>query len=131
MDRYYSELISLLDKMYEVNQYCSTTTKNTTKTTKNVNLNTRVSDDKNGVTVNVWLPGFKKSNVAIDVDGNILTIKSVKTEKDSCFFFEFDNEYNIPDKVDKQAITAELEDGVLKLNLPYAKKTSVGKITIM
>ena len=78
--------------------------------------------------VHVSLPGLKKEDIKIDVDGDRLTIsgeRKVKNETNEekfhmveSFFGKFSRSFNLPENVDKQNIEAELADGILTLSIP-------------
>lgn len=74
-------------------------------------------------------PGFKKDDFNIDVDNGILTISSEKKDEkeekegDKITRREFEyssfcRSFTLPENVDDKAITAEYEDGLLKLEIP-------------
>jgi HSP20 family protein len=74
------------------------------------------------------VPGMKKEDFKIDVDGNMLTISSEKEEskeeKDKKFtrkeynYSSFSRCFTLPEEVNKEKIDAKYEDGVLKISLP-------------
>ncbi|MES2781083.1 MAG: Hsp20/alpha crystallin family protein [Bacteroidota bacterium] len=78
--------------------------------------------------VHLSLPGLKKEDIKIDVNGDMLTIsgerkaKSESTEEKfhmaESFYGRFSRSFNLPEHVDKQNIDAELTDGILKLSIP-------------
>lgn len=75
------------------------------------------------------LPGFKKENISIDIDDHYLTIKAERLMESSAkdsrgqyisrerSFGSFARSFNVS-AVDTERITAEYQDGVLKLALP-------------
>ena len=74
------------------------------------------------------LPGVDEDDVSISVDGDIVTIKGEKRdtreEKGKNYYFSersygaFKRAFHLPRDVDKDAITAELDKGVLTVILP-------------
>jgi HSP20 family protein len=75
------------------------------------------------------VPGLKKDDFKIDLEGNLLTISSEKEEsreeKDKKFtrkeynYTSFSRSFTLPDEVNQEKIEAKYEDGVLKIVLPY------------
>jgi len=96
-----------------------------------------ITENKDEYKVALAVPGMKKDDFNIDIDGNMLTISSekeeTKEEKDKKFtrkeynFSSFSRSFTLPDEVNKEKIEAKYEDGVLKLSLP--RKEELKKIT--
>jgi HSP20 family protein len=73
------------------------------------------------------LPGLKKEEVKIDLEGDVLTIsgerkfkhenKDDKYHMVENFYGTFSRSFTLPDNANKEAIEAELTDGVLKLEM--------------
>lgn len=89
--------------------------------------------------VNIWeteeayvlelaVPGFKKEDVKISLDGKSLRIvgeipekeeESVKNFKRREFYYtNFDRSYELPEGIDVNNIEASYENGILMINLP-------------
>ncbi len=74
------------------------------------------------------VPGLKKDDFKIDLEGNMLTISSEKEEsreeKDKKFtrkeynYTSFSRSFTLPDEVNQEKIEAKYEDGVLKILMP-------------
>ena len=87
-----------------------------------------ITEYKESYEVALAVPGMKKGDLKIDVQGNILTISSEKEEtqeeKDKSFtrkeynYSSFSRSFTLPDGVNQEKIEASYEDGVLKLILP-------------
>lgn len=89
------------------------------------------------------VPGMKKDDFKIDIDGNMLTITSEKEEKieekerkftrKEYSYSSFSRTFTLPEAVNKDKIEARYEDGVLKIALPYKealKKPEAKHITV-
>jgi HSP20 family protein len=97
-------------------------------------VNIAESNESYGVSLAV--PGMKKEDFNIDVNGNILTIscekEETKEEKDAMFnrkeynYSSFSRSFTLPDEVNKERIDANYTDGVLKIMLP--KKDEAKKL---
>jgi HSP20 family protein len=99
-----------------------------------------IVENKEDYMVSLAVPGMKKDDFNIDVEGNMLTISSEKEEskeeKEDKYtrkeynYSSFSRSFTLPDEVNKEKIEAKYEDGVLKLMLPKkeeAKKLAAGK----
>ena len=85
------------------------------------------------------VPGMKKNDFKIDIDGNMLTISAEveerKEEKKEEFtreeynFSSFSRTFTLPDEVNKEKVEAIYVDGVLKLSLPKKEEAKKALIT--
>ncbi len=102
-----------------------------------------IIEEKNDYMVSMAVPGMKKDDFVIDVEGNMLTISSEKEEhkeeKDKKFtkkeynFSSFSRCFTLPEEINKEKIEARYEDGVLKVILPFregAKKLTAKHIAV-
>ena len=102
-----------------------------------------ITENKDQYMVSLAVPGMKKDDFKIDVEGNMLTISSEKEEskeeKDKKFtrkeysYSSFSRSFTLPEEVNKEKIEAKYEEGVLKLMLPRkeeAKKPSAKQIAV-
>lgn len=89
---------------------------------------TDVTENAKSFDVHVSLPGLKKEDIKIDVEGDMLTISGERKLKNETndekfhmvesFYGKFSRSFTLPENVDKQHIDAELTDGILKLTIP-------------
>lgn len=102
-----------------------------------------ITEKKDEYLVSLAVPGMKKDDFNIDIDGNMLTISSEKEdskeEKDKKFtrkeynYSSFSRSFTLPEEINKEKIEAKYEDGVLKISLPRkeeAKKLSAKHIAV-
>jgi HSP20 family protein len=102
-----------------------------------------ITENKDDYMVSLAVPGMKKDDFKIDVEGNMLTISSEKEEskeeKDKKFtrkeysYSSFSRSFTLPEEINKEKIEAKYEDGVLKIALPRkdeAKKLSAKHIAV-
>jgi HSP20 family molecular chaperone IbpA len=77
-------------------------------------------------TYTAWfmLPGFKKTDVSVSVDGDIINIKSNESVKSNELLFSFDKKYNKPDGADLSKLHAKMEDGILTVVIPLDGKVN-------
>ena len=99
-----------------------------------------VTENGDHYNVSLAVPGLKKEDFKIDIDGNMLTISSEKEEnkeeKDEKYtrkeysYSSFSRSFALPEDVKEEAIEAKYQDGILNLRLPRkedAKKVSASK----
>ncbi len=101
-----------------------------------------VKEDADKYTMEVAVPGIKKEYVRIDLnkDGDLeLAIEnklehheeSGKAERKEHYlrrefsYTNYQQTYSLPDDVEKEKITAKVEDGILSIVLPKIKKSEV------
>lgn len=102
-----------------------------------------ITEGKDEYQVSLAVPGMKKDDFKIDVDGNLLSISSEKEEKkeekDKKFtrqeysYSSFCRSFTLPEEVNKEKIDARYENGVLTLSLPMkeaAKKPASKQIAV-
>ncbi len=102
-------------------------------------VNTR--EGKNAYHIEVELPGIKKEEVDVKVDGNVLTISGERTLRDEVKeedyhkvesrYGVFSRSFTLPEKVDVEHIHAESENGIVEIIIPKLTiDTSSRKIEI-
>lgn len=91
-----------------------------------------IKDQENEFIVELSVPGIKKEEVKINLDNDILTISFENVQEDEkktdtyCrreFYSEsFERSFTIPKSINKEEISAKMEDGILILTIPKLKK---------
>jgi HSP20 family protein len=87
------------------------------------------------------LPGVKKEDITVSVDGRVLTIGGIRQEEKEnkearyytteCFTGVFSRSFALPEGVDADKIQAQYRDGVLEIRIPLsAAKTAKATIPI-
>lgn len=102
-----------------------------------------ITENNGTYELSLAVPGMKKDDFKIDIDGDILTISSekeeTKEEKEKKFtrkeynYTAFSRSFTLPSQVNKDKIDALYENGVLKLSLPVkeeVKKNSSKQIAV-
>jgi HSP20 family protein len=111
---------------------------------RNINIPAvNITEHKDAYQVELAVPGMKKDDFKIDVNGNMLTISSEKEErkeeKDKKFtrkeynYSSFSRSFTLPEEINREKIEAKYEDGLLKIALPRkegAKKLSAKHIAV-
>lgn len=83
------------------------------------------------------LPGVSVDNVDLNVVEKVLHVTASRAPKDGVEFVRqerkfgtVERKFNLPDRVDAEGIEAEMNSGVLTLNIPKAPEAQVKKIQI-
>lgn len=98
-----------------------------------------VTENDKDYQVRAEIPGAKKEDIRVTVDGNFVSISAeVRKEKEEksggrvllkeTYFGSVSRGFSLAHEVDAKAVVAKLEDGVLKLTLP--KRQGAGARTV-
>jgi len=95
-----------------------------------------ITETKDDFNLSFAIPGMKKDDFDINVDGNMLTVSCEKEEtrkehdqkytRKEYNYSSFSRSFSLPEEVSKDKIQASYEDGVLTLQLP--KKEEARKL---
>jgi HSP20 family protein len=85
-----------------------------------------VIEEKEHFNIYMALPGLKKSDLKIDLEGDVLKVWKKKEETEMSFNFtrkefdysEFERSFNLPEDIDREKIKASMENGILNITLP-------------
>ena len=100
---------------------------------------TDIFETEGALTVVMEMPGVDRSDVAINVEKNVLSVegriqfskydnlKPVYTEYN---IGHFSRSFTLSNQIDQHGIAAKVEDGVLTLTLPKAKEATARRIEI-
>jgi len=99
-----------------------------------------VHEDEDALVLRAELPGVKREDIDIQVDGNVLTVKGerkIESEKEGRRYHRIERSYGtfvrqfqLPTNVDANAIDAQLTDGILVLRLPKKAELKTRKIEV-
>ena len=92
-------------------------------------------------TVKAEIPGVKKDDIQVSIDGNEVTISGeIKKESEEKkgeemlrserYYGKVSRSFTLPHDVDEANVVAKYADGVLKLTLPMKSKSASRKITV-
>ena len=86
------------------------------------------------------LPGMQKEEVKISLDGNVLTIRGEKKMEELLDIVEyrrvernygvFERCFKLPQEIQENEISAEMENGILKIKIPKTEKIEPRQIAI-
>ena len=96
-----------------------------------------------GVVVRADIPGVKKEDIKVDVNGNVVSISAeVKEEKEQeqkegarvirseRYYGSLSRSFSLGQDVDDKAANAKYTDGVLELTLPKKAGSQPGKVVV-
>ncbi|MBU0993183.1 MAG: Hsp20/alpha crystallin family protein [Proteobacteria bacterium] len=99
-----------------------------------------IYDNDNSIVFNADLPGVKKEDISVDMDGNILTLKATRNydkeinEKNfyrkERAFGTFKRSFTLPENVNPETINAEFQDGVLKIEVAKPEEKKAKQIAV-
>jgi len=107
----------------------------------NIDIKLDVKETDKEFLVDAEIPGAKKENIMVDVDGDTVSIRAeVKSEREEkkgekIVYSErsygmVSRSFTLPTDVDDKAVKAEYKDGVLKLVLPKKSNGAGRRITV-
>jgi HSP20 family protein len=100
-----------------------------------------VTENDKDYQVRAEIPGAKKEDIRVQVDGNFVSISAeVKREKEEksggrvllkeTYYGSASRGFSLAHEIDDKAVSAKLEDGVLKLTLPKRAGSGARPIAI-
>lgn len=100
-----------------------------------------VSETKKNYVLDMAVPGAKKDEINLEIDGNVLRIfaehKEEKNEEKKDFsrrefqYNSFERRFTLPDNTDKSSVEANYDNGILKISIPKVENhKSSNKIKI-
>lgn len=98
-----------------------------------------IHEGPDGLTLEADLPGANESNLVIQLEHNVLTLDARIDEPDAdparlihqeFPIGDYHRSFILSDDVDRDRITAELKDGVLKLFLPRTDRVRARRVEI-
>ena len=106
-----------------------------------VEIKVDVKEDDKAYTIRAEIPGAKKDDIKVDIDGNLVSLRAdVKQEKEEkkgekVVYSEraygmASRSFTLPAEVDAKAVKAEYKDGLLSLTLPKKANGSAQRIAI-
>lgn len=100
-----------------------------------------VKENDGAYVVRADIPGVKKENINVDIDGNVVSISAeVKEEKEEKegervirserYYGSMSRSFSLAQDVDEKTAKAKYTDGVLELTLPKKAGSHTGKIAV-
>jgi len=91
---------------------------------------TNISSTRQGILVEIEMPGFSKSDIAVDTKNGVLTVSGTRADiKREYHQREFGStsikrSWTLPRTVDVDRVDATYEAGILSIDLPYRVEAS-------
>lgn len=96
-----------------------------------------IYETSDGLVVKADLPGVAKDGVDVSIENSLLTIRGKATHSapGEIVYREYDllnfyRQFELSERVDQTKISAELQNGVLTLNLPKAEEAKPRRIDV-
>lgn len=99
-----------------------------------------VKEDDRGYAVHAEIPGVKKEDIHVTIDGNQVSSAEIKQEKEvkdggkvlraERYFGKVSHSFSLVSDIAESAAQAQYNDGLLELTLPKKAATSAKKLTI-
>lgn len=100
-----------------------------------------VAQNDKAYTVKADIPGVKKEDIHVEIDGNVVSINAeVKKEteekqgervvRSERYYGKLERSFTLEHDVDGAAVDAKYSDGVLNLTLPKKAKSTTNKIAV-
>jgi HSP20 family protein len=96
-----------------------------------------ISEGKDSYSVHAELPGLKKEDVTIKIDGDVLSIqgeRKIETEKGERNYHRVERSYGsfvrsfqLPDNIDSDHVKASFNNGVLEVSVPKTEPKAKGR----
>ncbi len=96
-----------------------------------------IKEAENAYHVELAAPGMKKDDFKIELDENLLTIRTEKTEehneenerytKREFNYTSFVRSFRLPEEVNQEEISASYENGILRLSIPKLAEAKKNK----
>lgn len=100
-----------------------------------------VGDSKEAYTIKAEVPGVKKDDIHVSIDGSVVTISAEVKQEDKQtkdeqvlraerYYGSVSRSFQLPQEVDAGAAKAKYENGVLNLTLPKIAPVSTRRLAI-
>lgn len=99
-----------------------------------------IFDTENATVIKADLPGIKKEDITINMEGNVLSVSGQRNVDDEVkkenyyrrerSFGMFKREFTMPITVDVEKIKAEFKDGVLRIEIPKPEEKKPKSIAV-
>lgn len=97
-----------------------------------------VDEDEQNFTIRMGVPGWKENDIHVEVDENVLTVRGQhdssaepdKNGQQAHWQRSFSQSLSLPQTIDAEKITADLDKGLLTICLPKKPQVEPKKITV-
>lgn len=89
-----------------------------------------IHEDDEKYILEMSLPGFDKKEILMNVDNGVLTVEYENDEENSYWKKPFKKQFGLNNKVDVEKISAKMDKGILKIELPKTEVIKPKKLLI-
>lgn len=99
-----------------------------------------IYETENETIIKADLPGMKKEDIQINIEGNVLSVSGERKTEDEVkkenyyrrerSYGMFKREFTLPSTVDHEKIKADFKDGVLKIEIPKPEEKKPKSIAV-
>lgn len=98
-----------------------------------------IHEGPEGLVLEADLPGVDEGGLTIEIVHNVLSLRALPNPRNACGLRplheesrpgEFQRSFILSDEVDRDAISAEMRNGVLRLVLPRAERSKARRIEV-
>ncbi len=129
-----------IDKFFDTDRFFNVKPNRWRTEAETVLPKVNVTEDENFFHLEAETPGMKDKDIAIEVHNGVLTLKGHKedqseTEKENYHIREFSSQsfersFKLSDRVDTEKVSAKIDNGVLRVDLPKHEQIKPQKIEV-
>lgn len=129
-----------IDKFFDTDRFFNTNPARWRTETETVLPKVNVKEDENSFHLEAETPGMEDKDINIEVHNGVLTIKGHKesesdNKKENYHIREFSSQsfersFKLSDRVDTGKVSAKIENGVLRIDLPKHEQVKPQKIEV-
>ena len=99
-----------------------------------------IAEDKDRITLTAELPGFRRDQIEIQMEGGVLTLRGERRFEDASngknfhrverSYGQFVRSFTLPNNVDRERIQASFSEGLLEISMPKREDAKPRQIEI-
>ena len=90
-----------------------------------------ISEEEDTVIIKIASPGYKKEELELSLQHNILNIKGQKKEVEGKEKQAFERQVKLSDELDSEKAISNYEDGILTISIPKKEETKAKNLPIL
>ena len=96
---------------------------NNTFSSSNIHSDSFISSDDNNYYIEIAIPGVDKKDINLSIERDFLKLACETGNEDNVWNKSFCQNFQLPEDVNENSITAELKNGILSIKLEKDKKS--------
>lgn len=89
-----------------------------------------IFENENEVLLVADMPGVSRESLSVEIDRNELRIEATRDRRVGRVSSDFRRRFTLPDGIDASKVSAQLENGVLRLHLPKSEQVKARRIEV-